>query len=229
VKHIFLFATALFVINTCFSQDVVEHKKNLTSFITEKYHTVIETNKEIRQGLYQAVHNKTAIASGMYTDNKKSGIWHFFSKNGQLIENFNYDTNTLLYEAPEDSTTNFGYLFDEKLKATDLATKPIKIGGRYYAYVPYLKLFKLPAEISGDGQHDGYIAILELLISPGGRLADYKIHLRFGNDDHVMHMNTDLLKDEDKIFIPATLNDEPATCRIFIQCYINSYDEIDMQ
>ena len=228
MKKILFFILSLFYLNTCLSQQVVDRKKNLTAFVTERYHTVIETNKEVKQGLYQALYNnKIAIASGMYTNDKRTGIWLFYSKKGVLIEKYAYDTNTLLYEGIEDTTSNMRYFVDTKINDTDHITKPIKIGGRYYAYIPYLKLFKLPADISNAVQA-GYLATLELLISPGGRLADYKIHLKINGDDELFHPNTDLLKEEDKQFIPATLNNQPVSCRIFIQCYVNYYDEIDM-
>jgi len=226
VKKILFFIIALFYFSTCFSQQVVDRKNKLTAFVTERYHTIIEANKEVKQGLYQALYNKTAIASGMYTNDKRIGVWLFYNKKGELLEKYEYDTNTLLYEAVEDTSSNMRYFVDAKINAADHVTKPIKIGGRYYAYIPYLRLFKLPPDLSNN-THDGYLATLELLVSPGGRLADYKIHLKINGDDEIMHPNTDLLKEEDKQFIPASLNNEPVSCRIFIQCYVNYYDEID--
>jgi hypothetical protein len=227
VKNILLFSAALIYANSCFSQNVIDRKKSLTAFVTEKYHTVIETTKEVKQGQYQAFYNKNLLVNGQFTNDKKTGIWRFNNKYGQLLETYNYDTNTLVYEASEDTLSNMRYNADIAVDAKDRTTKPIKIGGRYYAYLPYLKLFKLPAYIQPN-MRDNYVVILELLVSPGGRLADCKIHLKLGTDDDIVHVNTDLLKEEDKQFIPATLNGQPISCRIFIRCYINYYDEIDI-
>ena len=213
--------------NTCFSQQITR-KNKLTSSVLERYQSFIGTNKEVRQGLYQALYNKTPVASGMYTDDKRTGMWHFYSKAGTLVENYNYDTNTLTYEAVEDTTSALRYFVDAPLNPGDRVTKPIKIGGRYFAYIPYLKLFKLPSDMPNTGR-EGYTITLELLISPLGRLADFRIHVRLGKDEDIMHANTDLLlKDEDKQFIPATLNNQPVACRIMIHCYLNPSDQIDM-
>lgn len=227
MKNIVFFVVTLLYFNTCFSQDVVNRKKNLTAFVTEKYQTVIGAKNEVKQGIYQALYNKIPIATGQFTNNKKTGIWHFYSRYGQLLENYDYGTDSLLFEAREDTTSALRYFMDAKLTPTDRVTKPIRRGGRYYGYVPYLKQFKLPANIASD--RDGYFAVLELLVSPGGRLADYKIHLKLGGgDEQIIHIDIGVLNEEDKKFIPATLNKQPVTSRIFIQCYVNNYDEIDM-
>jgi len=229
-RNIILFAIALLYINTCFSQQPVQRKNKLTQSVTERYHAIIGKNKEERQGEYQVLyHNKTTIVTGQYADDKKTGVWFYYNKAGRVMEKYEYDTNTLLFEAPEDTTSNFRYTVESKVEATDKATKPVKIGGRYFAYLPYLKAFRLPDGISTNNGRIIYTARIELLISPGGRLADFKIHFFSGlNGEEIIHINPDVLKDEDKIFYAATLNGQPITSRIFIQCYVNEYDELDM-
>ncbi|MDB5010740.1 MAG: hypothetical protein JWQ06_1529 [Mucilaginibacter sp.] len=199
----------------------------MTNTVVEQYHTIIEKDREIKQGLYQALYRKTIIASGMFTNDKKTGVWHFYNNKGQSFENYNYDTNNLLGEAPEDSTSNFRYTIDDTFKPGDRITKPIKVGGRYFGYLPYLKLFKIPADMANINR-ELYIAVLELLISPGGRLAEYKIHLKSGDYDRIIHINPDLLSEEDKQFIPATINGKAITSNIFVHCYITDDDDIDM-
>ena len=170
---------------------------------------------------------KFALASGKYKDDKRVGIWHFLDRKGELIENYNYDTNTLLHEAIEDSTTNFQYLFDYEPKDGDRLTKPIKIGGRYFGYLPYLRLVKLPADIRETGNMT-YDVILELLISPGGLLADYNVKLKSRWDERVYNLNIKQIPEEDRLFIPATVNKNPVSVRIAIYCHINEDGNIDM-
>jgi hypothetical protein len=62
------------------------------------------------------------------------------------MQTYDYSTGRLFYEAPEDSTSHMRYLVDKVLKEGDKVTKPIKVGGRYYGYLPYLNLFMLPKE-----------------------------------------------------------------------------------
>lgn len=231
MKKIQLFIAALFCINCCLAQAVVERKNKLTDLVTEKYQTIIQTNKQVKQGVYYAFYDKkTLIATGRYTDDKRTGMWHFFNRQGKQVENYNYDTNKLLYEAPDDSTANIRYIIDKTITNTDLITRPVRLGGNYYGYVPYLRLFKLPPEMETNN-NSVYNVILELLVSPGGKLADYKIHIRYTNttnDLAVLNINTDLIPEEDKTFIAATFNNQPILSRIVIGCYITKYDGIEM-
>jgi hypothetical protein len=228
LKKIPPFIVALLFITHCFAQQLVERKGRLTTMVTEKFQTVIEKSKQVKQGLYHAFYNKnTVIASGNYTDDKRTGVWHFFNQGGKLSENFNYDTQKLTYEAPEDTTSNIRYVIDNKINGGDHVTKPVRLGGRYFGYVPYLRLFKLPADMV-DVNPAEFIVVLELLISPGGRLADYRIHIKSASYERVLSIGTDLLSEEDRQFLPAGFNNQPISSTIFIQCYIDKYGGIDM-
>ncbi|WP_184549643.1 hypothetical protein [Mucilaginibacter sp. FT3.2] len=137
------------------------------------------------------------------------------------MQNYNYTTKEILYEAPEDTTSNLRYYVDKQLTDTDRTTKPIKPGGRYYGYLPYLKLYKLPANLMDIDRYFS-AAIVELLVSPGGRLAYFKVSINSGNFSRTFNMNIDAFAEDDKIFIPATLNGDAIGCRIIIRCYIEN-------
>ena len=197
-------------------------KHRLTDQITERI-SVLKSDKSTRQGLYQAVTEKDiAVASGNFDKDKKVGVWHFYDTQGHLLQNYDYTKKSLQFEAVEDTTSNLRYFVDKVLTDSDRTTKPIKAGGRYFGYLPYLKVFKLPNELMGISRYSSYV-VIELLISPGGRLADLKVHLFSGINYHrVFTRSTDMPNEEDKIFIPATVNGEPIGCRIMMRCYIDN-------
>ena len=128
----------------------------------------------------------------------------------------------------ENSTSNIRYSIDNQITKTDVVTKPIRPGGRYFGYVPYLRLFRLPADMA-DINPDRYVVILELLVSAGGRLAEYKIHIKTYGDDRVLSVNTAICwSEEAREFIPATINKQPILSNILIQCYITRHGGLDM-
>lgn len=211
--------SALLFVSLVNAQQVVLKRKSIANGIKEKYH-VLKSNRKVKQGLYQVTYHQYALASGMYINDKKTGIWHFYDYQAKLMQNFNFDNNLLTYEASEDSTSNFQYVYDKALNDTDRVTKPIRIGGRYYGYLPYLKILEMPDYIFY--WHDDIIVLLEILVSPGGNLADYTVHFKTPDYQKTLNVNIDRLNTDDKLFIPATINGEPVSSRIIIRCRMNT-------
>jgi hypothetical protein len=231
VKNIILTILLTFITGYCFAQQLVNRKNKLTGSVTEQFQSVIETDKQVKQGIYHAFFaKKTVIASGAYKNDKRIGTWHFFDPSGQIMQNYDYDNNQLLYESREDEKTRFKYNIDYIINKADVTTKPVRLGGRYFGYIPYLRLFKLPDDLENINPEQCTV-ILELLISPMGRLADYTIRITnsyTGEDIRVLNINTNILPGEDKIFIPATLNKNPVSSQITVACYMNRYGDIDI-
>jgi len=227
-KYIFIAGIILFAFN-CKAQDTVKKKNRLTPSVVENYF-VLKSNKEIKQGLYQATYRgKIPLASGKYFNNKRVGMWHFYDLNGQLLENFDYDRNALLYEKPDNILTqvHIQYGFDNKITDSDKVTKPIKPGGRIFGYIPYMQIFKLSDDYIGTDTRL-FTAVLELLVSPGGRLADFKVHIRSNESERITTFSPELLSNDDRIFLPATINGEPVLSRIFVKCKLTDTGELDV-
>lgn len=227
-KYILLVIIILFAGNM-FAQETIKQKDRLTASVIEDYN-VLKTDKQTKQGRYMAVfERKTALAFGDYTNNQKTGIWRFFDTGGKLTQIFDYNRSMILYEEPADSLnqTKIMYVFDTKFKDTDYVTKPIKIGGRCYGYIPYLKFYVLPQDFYNIDPSQIF-AVLEVLVSPGGRLAEFKIHIKYQGDEWITTFSPELIDEEDKIFVPATLNHEPILSRIFIKCSIGYDSRLDV-
>jgi hypothetical protein len=220
----------IFCVCNCYAQDTVKQRNRLTASVVETFF-VLKSDKQTKQGLYQAVYkHNIPLASGKYVNNKRVGVWHFYDLNGSLVENFDYDRNALLYEKPDDilTETRIQYSFDaDSIKNSDRLTKPIKPGGRCFGYIPYLKVFKLSDDYLGTDPRL-FIGVLELLISPGGRLADFKIHIKSEDSERITTFSTELIAPEDKVFVPATVNSAPIISRIFVRCRLNDDGELDL-
>lgn len=223
MKNIFLLLICFFYLTIGFSQEKIERKNRLTDSVIERFY-VLKSDKDIREGPYKAFFKrKTLIASGNFTKGKKTGIWQFFNTAGILVQKFDYNTNNFTFESVYDTINDVRYLFDAKPQKGDTVTRPLKPGGVYYGYIPYLKLFRLPFDSYGINT-DAFDAEIELLVSPLGRLAEYKVHLTSGwyQYDHTVKMDVRLLNEEDQMFMPATLNSKPIISRIIIKCFVTS-------
>jgi len=223
VKRFLFVIICLLCLKPAFAQDTVEKKNWITNSVIERF-KVLKTAPDVKVGLYQAFFKRrTLIARGEFTSGIKTGIWTFYDDDGKLNEKFNYDKGEIIYEAPLDTDTNLAFSFDAKIDSATRVTRPIKIGGTYYGMLPYINKFIVPFETDGINM-DYFDAVVELLISPGGRLAEYKVHLasKFYKYTQVISLSTALFKEEDKQFIPATLNRQPVLARIFIRCTLNT-------
>jgi len=229
-KYSLLFIMIFCFLNNCFSQDTVKRHNRLTQSVMEDYF-VLKTDKTIKQGLYQAIYGRnTAIASGAYLNNERVGIWHFYDSYGRPVQNFNYDNNTIIYEEPDSYITQhfIRYKFDDKITDSTKISKPMKIGGRCYGYIPYLSIFRLTDDYANT-DFTSFSAVLEILVSPGGRLADFKVHIQSSDDDErITSFSPDLIDEKDRLFVPATINGKPVLCRIFVRCRITSDGQLDI-
>ena len=218
-----LLIPVLFILmhTSLYAQETIPVDQKITNKLSAVYF-ILKSDHNIKHGLYQVRHSKSmALVSGMYTNNQKTGTWHYFDYKGNLVQNFNFDTKQLTYLAP-DQITSVKYYFDKDLKDSDKITKPIRIGGWDYGYMPYLDLFKKPSDLANIPNQELNVS-MELLITPYGRLADYSIHISSESYqfNRTLTVNLNLLSDEDKIFVAATYNGEPTSSRIMVRCHID--------
>ena len=212
----------------CIAQDTVERKNRLSDSVQERFF-VLKANQQIRQGPYKAFfRKKTLLATGNYDKNLKTGVWHFYNTTGRIIEKYDYDRHAFLFEGPLDTTDDLKFAFDTTFAKRDTVTRPLKIGGSYYGYIPYVTFFKLPFETM-DVNTDSFDAYIELLISPLGQLADYKVRLmsKYYKYDHTFNLDSHLFSIEDRTFQPATLNRNPILSRIVIKCFVDASGGLD--
>src|SRR5689334_18156057 len=91
----------LFCATDCFPQNNPEKKGRINDNVTEIYH-VLPENSNIKDGLYQAFYQKThPLAEGNYEKGKRTGIWHFYNQRGAALQTYNFDKDSLEFEAFE--------------------------------------------------------------------------------------------------------------------------------
>ena len=219
---IFIALFILTVSKCCFAQDTVEKKDRLTNDVIERFY-VLKTDNQIKQGLYRALYRRNvALAIGNYKNNKRTGIWRFSARNGAAVQHYNYDNKYLISESALDENEDVGFIIDDTVKNCDQLTRPVKPGGNYYGLIPYLNVFQLPFETFNLDTRE-FDAEIELLISQGGRLAEYKVHIssEFYDYEQIFSLSPKLFDEDEKLFLPATLNGRPIISRVIISCAVN--------
>ena len=230
LKNFLTLVCFLCCLTDCFAQETVEKKNRINDDVIEKFQ-VLKNQQDVRNGPYEAFYKRRVpVAQGAYTNNKKTGMWRFYDPKGKLMQVYDYDSKTIRYEAKEyTQTSDFYYGVDREITDTDKVIKPIKVGGRYFGYLPYLGLYQPPFNPYEWGT-DGCVAIVELLISPLGRLADFKVRTNCSliQYDQTITMQVKLFKEEDRQFIPATYNGQPILSRIIMRCKMRTNGELEL-
>ncbi|MFD2871196.1 hypothetical protein ACFS5N_01875 [Mucilaginibacter ximonensis] len=228
MKNLITFFTCFLCFYTCLAQETVERKNTLIDDVFERYQARVDSlGNETRVGNYLVLAHRKTVVKGQYTNGERTGVWYFYDHAGKAMQQYDFDKNHLLFEAPEQEPSNFRYLMDQVITPKDITTQPIKIGGRYFGYLPYLQLARKIHALRGISD-DGCMAVLTLLVSPLGRLADLRVQLSCSvNNQQIDYpINIDSLPNSEKTFIPATLNGEKTACRITILCKSDDHGEL---
>lgn len=185
--------------------------------ITEKFN-VLKSDKKTKQGLYQAYYDSpmsktTLAASGMYDHGKKIGVWHYYGRNGSIIQHYDFTHNKLLYTIPDTVTK---CTFDANITAADTLTRPIKVGDSY-GYFDFV-MANYDAVLKDMHEHGRVKYMLKhiLTIDASGKLTAYQILLTADDFKQIYDIKLDTLFEDDLLFVPATLNKKPITSKVYL-------------
>ena len=229
MKNLLTFIACFSCLHTCLAQETVEKKNNIIDDVYERYQAKIDSvGKQTIIGPYTAYIRRKTVAKGQYINGKRAGVWYYYDADGKLMQQFDFDKKQVLFEAPEPALSSMHYRVDYVLTDTDRVTPPIKIGGRFFGYLPYVLPIRKIHRLRGLDT-DPCRAVLNLLISPMGRLADCTIVLNCaGSDPITFNVETGGIPAEEKIFAPATYNGKPIASTIEIICHANDSGEISI-
>jgi hypothetical protein len=178
--------------------------------ITEKFN-VLKSDKKTKQGLYQAYYDApysktTLAASGMYDRGKKVGVWHYYGRDGSIVQHYDFTQNKLLYTIPDTVTK---CTFDANITATDTLTRPVKIGEGYGYFDFMVARYDGPNKDMQQNGHATYILTHNLSVDTNGMLTNYQLIITADNFKQVYNIKSDALFEDDLLFVPATLNHKP--------------------
>jgi hypothetical protein len=230
VKNLLPAILTFFCLNTCLAQKPAEKRNYIIDDVYEHYYATIDSNNiETKVGTYTSYRGKKHIADGTYKNGRRIGVWHFYNHDGKEIQQYDYDNNKLIFEGPENELSFIQYKLDYTITDKDKVTQPIKLGGRYFGYLAYLKLMRKIHDLRGLDP-DQYLTVLKILVSPMGRMADCTVDLvyRPTGQSATYVIDAGELPESDRIFIPATFNGEPVSSRIEVLCKPDDNGEINL-
>ena len=220
----------------CHAQDTTTHagpetvaRSNKPSQNIHEKFSVLKTNKNIKQGLFQAFYkDEKLVASGRYENGKRIGRWRFSNTNGIIDQVYDYTNNKLLFTIKPD-TSFIRFEFDTKINDADSLTYPIKIGGNFYGYHFFLSshIGQLALDMRNDADDfmrakrysevmKDYRCMHVLTVGADGILTKWQLLVTGKDFKELYDIKLDKVIDEDKLFIPATQNGKPIVSKVYI-------------
>jgi hypothetical protein len=204
--------------------ELIERTNDPSSNIHEKY-TVLKTDKKVKHGLFQAFYNgKTLVAAGKYDNGVKTGVWRYFNEWGSANQVYSYTNKKLIYNKKAD-TAFVQFDFDGKINATDTLTYPVKIGGSMYGYrfIVEAVVKKFSLDMRSAGTTTEYRCVHILSIDANGALTRWQLLATNAGFKKLYEVPMDQLKEEDKLFVPATQNGKPVPSTAYVKIFVGMF------
>jgi len=216
MKDFYITLTFLFMFNLCLGQETVKKSRLLGPGIKEQFY-VLKSDKNVKNGAYEAAMKNQNIALGNYLDNKRIGHWTFFNDQGKLIQHYNYSTKKLLYNDTSD-IKNLGYTLTDSLKDGDIITYPIKIGGYHYGLQPLTNAYKDFVKNAHLYFHQpDHLDIEDIFtISADGKMIKHEVSFLYNESIKTYTVKNNRLNEYNTDFIPGSLNGIPKTFQLIV-------------
>jgi hypothetical protein len=183
---------------------------------------VLKADKKIREGEYIAKTNDHLLATGNYHNGKRVGIWKFLDKKGKAIQSYNYDTDKLEFNDTTD-VRNIRYYFSDSLKTGDKVIYPVKIGGMFYGYAPFLyDELDLSRTIIREMGGPVEVTCQHIFsINDKGDLIKHEVLAIANGASKLYELNDSRFSDEFKRFTRAVINQHPVASKLIITSTLN--------
>jgi len=195
-------------------QDHQTNKKTLSRHLREVY-DVLKSNWKIKDGSYTVINDAGfAVVKGHYTEGKKSGIWSYYDNNGKLVQQFDFEHDSLVAQA-NDPASVVHDSFDIPQGVDDSSTlrRPFKIGGPEYGFYLLFDERDIPQAVKGNSTKAEMTYVLT--IDEHGKLESYMILFAGESiNDIVIRRSVKGLPDEALEYASAMIGGHPVRSKM---------------
>ena len=196
------------------SQDHQTNKKTLSRHLREVY-DVLKTNWKIRDGSYTVINDKSQpVVKGEYTNGRKTGIWNYYDNAGNMVQQYDFDRDTLLFQAKDSlSVVHDDFQIPQGVDDAEKLQRPYKIGGPEYGFYLLYDERDIPQTVKNTSGKAEMTYVLT--IDEKGHLENYT--LIFGGEnfnDIVIRRSVKGLPEEALEYSAARIDAKPVRSKI---------------
>ncbi len=190
--------------------------------IKEKFE-VLKSDKRVKQGSYQAFRDTSVLANGYYRKGERSGHWVFYDHTHKMVQAYNYTRQQLIFQDTAN-VAKLGYEFNDSVAVGDKIRYPVKIGGLQYGISPLtLNVDALARTLYASSPGRNNFSCLHIFtVGTEGQIKKHEVLVDHAGQKKMYILNDDNIADEYKQFIPGTINDKPAECKVSVETVITT-------
>jgi hypothetical protein len=210
IYALFFFFSAL----AAHGQDHQTNKKTLSRHLREVY-DVVKTDWKIKDGAYTVINDAGfPVVRGLYTNGKKSGIWSYYDNDGKLVQQYDFNHDSLLIQAVDSaSVVHDDFQIPQGVEDGSKLRAPYKIGGPEYGFYLLFDDRDIPQVVKSNSTKAEMTYVLT--IDEHGKLESYMVLFAGESiDDVVVRRSVKGLPEEALEYVCATIDGHPVRSKI---------------
>ncbi|WP_347375042.1 hypothetical protein [Aequorivita sp. Q41] len=205
------------------SDGVTKHGEYKTTSYTPPFRNVITGtySNGKREGFWTEKYDQSGSQirmQGNYQSDKKIGKWEYYDSRGNLIQEFDFDTNEFVSNSECETDKDFEVELNGVLEIKKLNCPPTRIGGlKIFTKDLYREITKKsPFEINSSGRTSINIdEVLSFFISKEGNIENIEYSGKEENEELAKVINN-FLKENNENWVSGILNNEKIKAKISI-------------
>jgi hypothetical protein len=197
-----------------FSQDHQTNKKTLSRHLREVY-DVPKSNWKIKDGSYAVINDDgKVIVKGTYTNDRKTGLWKYYSNNGTLVQEYDYSRDSLLVQDKDSlSVVHDDFRIPQGVADGSKLQAPFKIGGPEYGFYLLYDERDIPQSVKNTSGRAEMTYVLT--IDEKGHLENYTVVFGGENfNDIIIHRSVKGLPAEALEYAAARIDGQTVRSKI---------------
>jgi TonB family protein len=171
---------------------------------------VLKSDQVTKHGEYKKTYGGLLV-KGQFENNKKTGVWEYYNRSGQLEQKIDFSANKVILSKPVTLISNYSVKDGDSYKEVTPDEVPVFQGGQS-GLIYYIWNLRYPADARRMGT-EGKV-LISAIITQDGRMINEEILDGPGNGLREEALRViQMIPDE---WIPGKINDKPADIRIVI-------------
>ncbi len=138
---------------------------------------VLRSKKSVKHGTFRSYYENDSLAEkGNYRDNKRVGVWSYYTRDGALMEQYDYDKQVSIFLEPHYDENGKFYFGSKLFQVRILDQMPVFKGG-YFQFMHFIERNLRYPQDAIDNKIQGTV-IVGFQVGADGKISQVKLSNR---------------------------------------------------